>query len=65
MKQMVINKTTVVMHKKSGLTYLLVPKPNICADAFYLTANDGRVTNGQMIYKTPNELDELFTVKSS
>lgn len=60
---MIINKRTLVINKKSGLTYLLIPKPDVCADAYYLTANDGMVPSGQMIYRTPDELDELFIIK--
>jgi len=55
--------STVVKHKKSGLSYRLTPKPNINKDAYYLSANDGMVPSGQMIFRTEQELDELFKVE--
>ena len=54
---MKIAKSTKVRHKKSGLIYRLIPKHDI---TYYLTANDGIVPSGQMIYKTDDELDEIF-----
>ena len=49
-----------VKHKKSGLIYRLVPKPDIDSDAYYLTCNDGTVPSGQIIFRTQDELDEIF-----
>ena len=49
-----------VKHKKSGLNYRLIPKPKIDKDAYYLTANDGMVPSGQMIFRTEQELNEMF-----
>lgn len=58
---MIIDKPTVVIHKRSKLEYKLFPKGD---DSYYLTANDGsRVSSGQMIYRTPEELDEMFILK--
>lgn len=58
---MIIDKPTLVIHKTSNLEYKLTPKGN---DSYYLTPNDGMVPSGQMIYRTPEELDEMFIVKS-
>jgi len=52
-----IQTSTKVRHKVSKLIYRLIPKGN---DSYYLTANDGIVPSGQMIYRTPEELDQLF-----
>jgi hypothetical protein len=55
-----ISKPTKVRCRKTGLTYKLIPKPEINVHAYYLTANDGFVPSGQMIYRTADELDEMF-----
>jgi hypothetical protein len=52
--------STKVKNKKSGLFYRLFPRPDVDKDAYYLTANDGLVPSGQMIYRTEDELDEMF-----
>ena len=51
-----------VAHKKSGLDYRLFPRPEIDKDAYYLSANDGRVPSGQIIFRTEQELDVMFKV---
>ena len=56
---MKITTSTIVKHKTSGLEYRLIPKGN---DSYYLTTNDGMVPSGQMIYRTEQELDDLFEV---
>lgn len=58
---MKVNKpSTKVRHRKSGLFYRLFPRPDIDKDAYYLSSNDGIVPSGQMIFRTEQELDELF-----
>ena len=56
---MIIEKPTLVVNRKSGLKYLLIPKGD---DSYYMSCNDGIVPSGQMIYRTPEELDELFVL---
>lgn len=52
--------STKVKHKKSGLFYRLFPRTDISKHAYYLSSNDGMVPSGQMIYRTDEELDEMF-----
>ena len=64
---MIITKPTVVLHRESRLEYVLTPKPMYENEenglAYYLAVNDGRVSSGQTIYRTPEELDKMFTIK--
>jgi len=55
-----IDKSTKVRRKGTDQIYLLTPKPDAYRMAYYLSSNDGIVPSGQMIYRTDEELDELF-----
>lgn len=54
---MKVNGSIKVKSKLNGLEYRLYAKEK---DAYYLTCNDGLVPSGQMIYRTEQELDEMF-----
>jgi len=61
---MTITKPTVVIRKETGQEYVLTPKPMYENGlAYYMATNDGRVSSGQMIYRTPEELDKTFILK--
>jgi hypothetical protein len=56
-----ITKPTKVYRKENGAEYILVPKPTY-GDAYYMVANDCNALNGVMIYRTPEELDKMFSL---
>ena len=58
MKKESIEGPTKLKNKKSGLIYLLIPKPK--KEGYYLSANDGMVPSGQMIYWTEEEIWSVF-----
>jgi len=51
-----MSKSFKVKHRKSGLTYRLTPK----TQGYYLSANDGMVPSGQMIYWDDKQINRVF-----